>query len=71
MIRVVLRHENDADGVMLGDFTPSEVRPLIELLSEASVFAENGDLVEVEGTTQFVLGGGRGAPRYVFEIILR
>jgi hypothetical protein len=70
MIRVLVRHVDDAEGTLLGDFPPSEIRPMLEVLDAARIYwSDTADDCEVD-STQLVLGGGTGAPRYVLEVLL-
>ena len=72
MIRVVARHEEDAESVLVGDFAPSEVRPLLELMDTAVIFhGEMANECRLSGTTQLVLAGPASARRYVLEVMLQ
>ena len=71
MIRVVLRHEDDAENVLLGDFPPSEIRPLLELMGTSVIFTPDDDECRLSGTTQFVTSGPEMARRYIYEVVLK
>lgn len=71
MVRVVLRHVNDTEGRLLGDFPPSEIRPLMELLDSTPIYAGDDPCVVSPGApSQFVSHGGPGAPRFVLEVLV-
>lgn len=70
MIRVVIRHVDDAESTLLGDFPPSEIRPMLEVLDTARIYwSDDADDVSV-ASTQLVLAGGNAAPRYVLEVLV-
>lgn len=70
MIRVVLRHIDSADSVLLGDFAPSELPALKELVADARVYwADWAECAELDDEPyQFITTKDRG--RMVLEILL-
>ena len=74
MIRVIARHVEDAKSILVGDFAPSEVRPLMELLDEypVNLFEPESETHHEESSlfgAQIVTMGGRNACRVGLEII--
>lgn len=37
-IRVIMRHIDDADGRLLGDFPPTEIGPLLDVLADTRIY---------------------------------
>jgi hypothetical protein len=71
MIRVVLRDIDDADGVLLGDFPPSELFDLQQLLSKTHVWFGEDDPAEPKDIiAQFIVSGHRDARRMVLELVV-
>jgi hypothetical protein len=73
MIRVVLRDIDDADGVLLGDFPPSELFDLQQLLSKTHVWFGEDDRPDAEPKdiiAQFIVSGHRDARRMVLELVV-
>ena len=71
MLRVLVRHINDADSTLVGDLPPSEVRALLELLGTTDIsWGDRADVGLYEGGPQFIESGGMGAPRLCYEILL-
>lgn len=77
MIRVVVRHVvHESEGALLGDFPPSEIPALLELLESHqtriydSSLENNLRLVEDTPPLQLIKVGRSGSPRYVLEILL-
>lgn len=83
MIRVVARHVAEADGVLVGDFPPSEIPALMDLFNEPSrlTFITDGDGdhpsasafyadADDDEWTQFVVtDASKSSPRLVLELL--
>lgn len=74
MIRVTARHIDDGRSVLVGDFPPSEIRPLMEALNDwpTFMFDPEAESIHEEPTlngAQFVTMGGINAPRLGLEIL--
>lgn len=73
MIRVVLRHVLEADSILLGDFPPSEVRPLLDLLDQTRIVVNDewDDVMMFMDQPMQLVQGGRGmSRRYVLELLV-
>lgn len=79
MIRVVARHIVDAEGTLIGDFPPSEIQGLIDLLDRYDIHLDDSDALEFsvpnwDGDNphpiQFVdVKTGAGTSRLVMEVL--
>lgn len=74
MIRVIARHIDEADGVLVGDYPPSEIDALVELLGSARVHLSDEDYVDVDllrdaNSLQFIVDTTGRYPRMVLEIL--
>lgn len=58
MLRVLMRLANSSESLLLGDFPPSEVAPLLKLLSDTGVSITSTEIV----------AAGIAGRRYVYEI---
>lgn len=72
MIRVVMRHVEDAGQRLLGDFEPDQIEPLLAALGNTRILwdEESDDCVLLQRPTQLVLSNAPGAPRMLMEILV-
>lgn len=70
MIRVTLRTIDDVDGALLGDFPPSEIPGLLQLLKTTRIyFGDDYEDAELVDNGQFSLSyPPKGAPRVVLDL---
>lgn len=73
MIRVVLRHENETEGSLVGDFPPSEIDGLLDRLRFERIYL--GDISEnaklVDGNPLQWTRTVDTRPRLVLEVIVQ
>lgn len=71
MIRVLLRHIDDADGRLLGDYLPSEIDGLIERLMQGRIYwdDESDDCSLCDDPCQWV-STEEARPRMVLEVLI-
>lgn len=74
MIRVVIRHVNDAEGTLVGDFPPADIPVLVDLIRRTPLYmgdeSDYAQLADLDvGPLQLVVAEG-STPRLVFEVII-
>jgi hypothetical protein len=75
MIRVVIRHINDAEGTLVGDFPPADIPELVDFIrrtplymGDESDYAQLADL-DTGLPLQLIVAEG-STPRLVLEVIV-
>lgn len=70
MIRVVLRHVDDAEGAIVGDFLPSEIDGLIDRLRWTDIYVGEHELCKLDIDPFQWTYTDEARPHAIFEILV-